>query len=121
MQSAGCAHDGIAGSQVQMVGIAQDNLRLDPGLKVVLFDPLDRCQGSHGHENGGLDDPMIGCQFTQTGFSGAGCFNEFEQKRCCVVYVVACYIFDGISLKFTAYLLYTDNGFNSQWIHSGIF
>ena len=45
MQSAGCAHDGIAGSQVQMVGIAQDNLRLDPGLKVVLFDPLDRCQG----------------------------------------------------------------------------
>ena len=51
-----------AGTQVEVVSVAEDNRRVEFFLKVLGGQPLDRSLRAHGHERGGLDRTVRGAQ-----------------------------------------------------------
>ena len=57
MQTAMPGHKFIAGTQIKMIGVAE-NYRCADGRKVVRGDGLHRTYGSYRHENGRLYIPM---------------------------------------------------------------
>ena len=77
MQPPGLFHQTLAGLQVQVVGVAEDDLG------ACLAD-LRRGQGFHGamggnrHENRGLDDSMAGLQTAAAGRGGVIGLEELE-------------------------------------------
>ena len=55
-----------AGAEVQMVSIAQDDLRADVVAQIPLRYRFDRTRGSNWHENRRLDDPVVRCDAAGT-------------------------------------------------------
>ena len=49
-----------ARTEVQVVGVAQNDLRLDVVLQLRQVHALDGAQGTYGHEDGSLDLPVVG-------------------------------------------------------------
>ena len=60
VEAAGLAEYLSAGAQIEMVGIAQDYLRLDIILKLADVYSLDGPHCAYGHEDGGLDGAVVG-------------------------------------------------------------
>ena len=59
VQSTGALDDVHTRAQIQVVGVAQDNLCLDVVAQLAHVHRLDRTHRAHGHENGGLDLAMV--------------------------------------------------------------
>ena len=60
MQATRLVQDFRSGTQVQVVGVTQDDLRPDVVLEVAERDSLDGAYRTHGHENRGLDIAVVG-------------------------------------------------------------
>ena len=80
MQAAAPGHEFVAGTQVQMIGVAQNDLRAD-GVKIVGSKRLHAAHRAHGHEDGGFNDAVRGVKQAGSGvavpaqkFEGAGGF-----------------------------------------------
>ena len=56
-----------AGTQVEMVGVAQDDLRPDVFAQVPVIDALDGTDGPDGHEYGGMDPAMVRLDHARAG------------------------------------------------------
>ena len=65
-------NDVHAGTQVQVIGVAQDDLRLDVLAKFRHVDGLDGAHSAHGHENGSLDLAMVGRDESGAGIGALG-------------------------------------------------
>lgn len=79
VQAPGGTDDVHSGPDVQMIRIAQDDLR--PHLvQFAGINSLYAALGAHGHINRRIDDPMRGCQPAQAGFRKPICFQEFEHR-----------------------------------------
>ena len=67
--------------QMQVVGVAQNDVGVDDLFQFRLRDRAHRANGAHGHENGGLDVSMVGGEHACTGF-GTGILGfEGELQR----------------------------------------
>lgn len=80
VQAAGLLDDILPRPQIQMIGIAQDDLGAQ-GFQVPVVHGLDRSLGADGHENGRLDDAMVRSDAPQTGTSVFFFFYDFVTKH----------------------------------------
>src|SRR5690606_29795412 len=64
MQSPGFLDNVESGTQVEVIGVAQNDLCLDIVSKFGLVDRLHRAGSSHRHKNRGLDIAMVGLNFS---------------------------------------------------------
>jgi hypothetical protein len=78
MQAAHAADGLVAGTQIEVVGIAEDDFRAE-GLKRVLGDGFDGALRAHGHEDWRFDG-LMGQQETAAAAAGRG-FREELVKR----------------------------------------
>ena len=69
MQAAHAADQFVAGAEIKMVGVAEDNLRAE-GFERVLGDSFDGALRADGHEDGGLDGAV---RQMELGAAAAGC------------------------------------------------
>ena len=60
VQPAGLAEGVQAGTEVEVVGVAEDDLGLDVLLQILVVHALHRADGAHRHEDGGADLPVVG-------------------------------------------------------------
>ena len=67
VQAAGRFQRVQAGTQVEVVGVAQDDLRADVLFEVAVIDALDGADGSDGHEDGSMDLAMVRFDDARTG------------------------------------------------------
>jgi hypothetical protein len=73
VQAASGLHDRVAGAQVEVVGIAEDDLRLHIVAQMGLLHGLDRADRAYRHENGGMDRTMVGFDLACTGAAARIC------------------------------------------------
>ncbi len=78
VQAAEAADELVAGAEIEMIGVAEDDLRVKL-FKEVLRDGLDRCGCSDGHEDGSFDRSVREGQGGSTG-RGFGLV-DFEVER----------------------------------------
>ena len=78
VQAAASGHQFVAGTQIQMIGVAQNDLSAD-SLQIVGGYGFDAAHRAHGHEDGGSDGAVGGVQYARAGravraveFKGAG-------------------------------------------------
>ena len=76
VQSACTLDDIHTGSQVQVIGVAQDDLRLDILTQFSHVNCLYSSHRAHGHEDGGLDLTMVGRDESSTRIGALGCGYE---------------------------------------------
>ena len=62
VQAAGFVEDVGAGSQVEMIRIAEDDLRSDLVDQITMEDAYDAADGADRHKNGGLDFAVVGTE-----------------------------------------------------------
>ena len=62
MQTAQLADQLVSGTQEQMVGVGQDDLRAQVPLQIALGNTFDRSLRANRHEDRGFDDAMSGMQ-----------------------------------------------------------
>ena len=67
MQAASLLYHLQAGAQVEVVGVAEDDLCLDVVLQLGEVHALDGTEGAYGHEYGGLDLSVVGSDESGTG------------------------------------------------------
>ena len=67
VQPSGLFEDVQPWTQIQVIGVAQNDLGLGVVLQGLLGHAFDRTSGPHRHENGGLDGAVIGLQGSGTG------------------------------------------------------
>ena len=65
MKTAGCSDCIHAGAKIQMIGIAQNNLRLYIVAKLVHMNAFDGTEGTDRHENRSLDRTVV--RFDESG------------------------------------------------------
>ena len=82
VQAAGLPERVQAGTEVEVVGIAEDDLGLDVLLQVPVIDTLDGADSAHRHENGGADLPVVGGDYARAGGGPGipGCELEREHQ-----------------------------------------
>ena len=73
VQTPGALDNVHAGAQIQVIGIAQDNLCLDVLTQFSHVNSLDGAHGAYGHKDGRLDLAMIGRDESGAGIGAAGC------------------------------------------------
>ena len=80
VQAAGLEKRIQPGAQVEVVGVAEDDLGLDIRLQIPVIDTLDGSDGAHRHENGGADLTVVGRDHTRAGggLGVLGCQAVFE-------------------------------------------
>ena len=54
-------------TEIQVISIAQDDLRSDVLLQLLVIHTLDGTHGPDGHEDGSMDDAVIGRDGSATG------------------------------------------------------
>lgn len=69
MQATCLVDDVGAGSKVEVVGIAQNDLSFDILIQVLLGDGFDSAGGAHGHKYGSFDGTVIGSDDTSASFA----------------------------------------------------
>ena len=69
VQATGSLNDVHAGTQIQVIGVAQNNLSLHLFLHLVHVHCLDGTYSAHRHKDGGKYVAVIGLNDTGTGFS----------------------------------------------------
>ena len=74
MQAACCLHDLKSWTEVEVIGIAQDNLSLHLVAKLVEVDSLHRTYGSHRHEDWSLDLSVVGGDDASAGIACLICY-----------------------------------------------
>ena len=67
VQSAGLSERVQAGTEIEMIGVPEDDLRLDVLLQVPVIHALDGTDGSDGHEDGGMDLAVVGRDHARAG------------------------------------------------------
>ena len=70
VQSAGLVQGVQAGPQVQMIGIAQDDLGPYIGRQIPVIHAFDGAHRSHRHEDGGQNLPMVRGDAARAGGAG---------------------------------------------------
>ena len=59
MESAGGTESAQTGAQIQMLGVAQDDLGADILLQLLMIHAFDGTDGADGHEDGSMDVAMV--------------------------------------------------------------
>ena len=67
VKSARRPEDIQSGTEVQMIGIAENDLGLDIFFKVFMVYPLHGAYSAYGHENGSADITVAGVEHSATG------------------------------------------------------
>ena len=68
LMQAACLAEGVqTGTEVQMVRVAQDDLRLHILFQVLMIDAFDGAHRAHRHEYGGVDFAMVGRNHARPG------------------------------------------------------
>ena len=75
VQAAAAGHQLVAGAQVQMIGVAEDDLSAE-GVEIVGGKGFHTAHGAYGHENGSLYGAVRRVQYAGTG--GAVFAEKFE-------------------------------------------
>ena len=78
VEAARTAQDVQAGPQVEVVGIAQDDLGVYVFSQVLVVDAFDRTDRSHRHEDGRLDRSVVGGDPAAAGLRGGVPGQKFE-------------------------------------------
>ena len=78
VQAAHAADGLVAGAQVKVIGVAEDDFRAE-GFEHVLRDGFDRSLGADGHEDGGFDGLMREDE-AGAAAAGVGCGEELEGR-----------------------------------------
>ena len=76
MQAAGSLQNIGPRTQVQIIGIAQNDLCARLVRQVAVKHALDAAYGTHGHENGRFDRPVVGRNQSGAGRAGGIGMNE---------------------------------------------
>jgi hypothetical protein len=79
VEAAGGFHGFHAGTQIQVIGIAQDNVGVYLFLQVLLGNGLYAAHGSYGHEDGGFYPAVAGGDGAGTGGGAIICLEQFER------------------------------------------
>ena len=66
------------GTQIQVVGVAQDYLGVHGIVQLVRVHGLYRADGAHGHKDGGEDLAVRRRYLAGAGFAAGGCMLKFE-------------------------------------------
>ena len=82
VQAAGLPEGVQAGTEVEVVGVAEDDLGLDVLFQVPVIHALDGADGAHRHEDGGADLPVVGGDHARAGGGPGipGCELEREHQ-----------------------------------------
>jgi hypothetical protein len=88
MQAAHAADGFVAGTQIQMVSVAEDDFDTE-GFERVLGDGFDSALRADGHEDGGFDG-LVGQEETAAATAGGGCGEEMKERRHGVILVDSC-------------------------------
>ena len=81
MQAAGSLQNIGPRTQVQMIGIAQNDLCARLVRQVAVKHALDAAYGTHGHENGRFDRPVVGRNQSGAGRAAGIGMKQFEVHR----------------------------------------
>ena len=88
MQAAHAADGLVAGTQIKMVGVAEDDFDAE-SFKRVLGDGFDGALRADGHEDRGFDG-LVGQEETAAAAAGGGFGEELEGRRHGVILVDSC-------------------------------
>ena len=82
MQATGLVKGVQTGSQIQMIGVAQNNLGLDIQFQIPVIHALHRAHRSHWHKDGSEDFPVVRGDDSRAGGGGRVCCYalEFEHQ-----------------------------------------
>jgi hypothetical protein len=88
MQAAHATDGLVAGTQIEMVSVAEDDFDAE-GFERVLRDGFDGALRADGHEDGGFDG-LMGQEETAATATGGGCGEELVERRHGVILVDSC-------------------------------
>ena len=77
MQTTSALNDIHTRAQIQMVSVAQNDLRLNIITQFVHVNSLHRAHSAHWHKNWSLDFAVVSANHTRTGFSIFTCRYDF--------------------------------------------
>ena len=60
MESSRLSESVQPGTEVEVISVTQDDLRMDIITQVPMIYAFNRTDGSHGHEDRGLNHPVVG-------------------------------------------------------------
>ena len=70
MEAAGFPEGVQSGTEIEMVGVAENDFRADILLQIPVIHALDGADGPDGHEDGGMDGAMVGLDDPRAGGGG---------------------------------------------------
>ena len=80
VESSGRPESAQSGTEIQMIGVAQDDLGPDIILQLLVIHSLDGTDGPDGHEDGSVDAAMVGGDGSAAGGTAgiAGSLDKFH-------------------------------------------